>query len=260
MSATPTASPENFFGFIDLRTVISVLIVIAVAIVAERLISRYLARVAKRLRVEAHVTNSVVLVFRILILIFSLAAIASIGQVQPELLVSISAVGGAAVGFGSQKTIGNFVAGLFLLASRPFRVGDYVRLGTVEGIVKEITINYTKVWTIGDNLVSVSNLQILDRDVTNYSRDDVLCYTFEVGFDHSVSVNRIEEIFKSVFDAHRGEVPKPLNFMLNRSTAFDRVYTVYLYVRKPDDIFKLRPAIAEEVFSIWDKERAAAKA
>jgi len=52
-----------------------------------------------------------------------------------------------------------------LLAAHPFKIGDYVRIGTIEGIVQEITINYTKILTIGKDVVSVSNIQILDRDV-----------------------------------------------------------------------------------------------
>ena len=43
--------------------------------------------------------------------------------------------------------------------------------------------------------------------------------------------------------------------MLVRSSAFERVYMVYLYVEHPEDIFILRPQIAEAVFKRWDIER-----
>jgi hypothetical protein len=43
--------------------------------------------------------------------------------------------------------------------------------------------------------------------------------------------------------------------MITRSTALDRVYMIYLYVDKPQDIFALRPKIADEVFQRWDEER-----
>jgi hypothetical protein len=47
--------------------------------------------------------------------------------------------------------------------------------------------------------------------------------------------------------------------MLIRSGAFDRVYLVYLYVDKPQDIFALRPRISDELFQRWDEERAKLK-
>jgi small-conductance mechanosensitive channel len=201
-----------------------------------------------------------VLTFRILILIGAVLAISRVGGLQPEWILSISAIGGAALGFASTKTIGNFIAGLFLLAARPFKVGDYVRIGTVEGIVQEITINYTKVLTIGNNTVSVSNLQILDRDVTNFTYErgknfSLYCYTFEIGFDHTVSTEKIAAIFSEVFERVLHTLPRKPSYMLTRSGAFERVYMVYLYVEHPEDIFALRPQIAEEVFKRWDIER-----
>jgi small conductance mechanosensitive channel len=197
----------NLFG-IDFGTILSVLVIAAVAIAVERLFTTYLSRFAKRAKLERNASNNLVLTFRILILIGAVLAISRIGGLQPEWILSISAIAGAALGFASQKTLGNFLAGLFLLAARPFKVGDYVRLGTEEGVVQEVTINYTKVLTIGNNTVSISNLQILDRDITNYvfeSRRNfsLYCYTFEIGFDHTVPTDKMAAIFAEVFERLR---------------------------------------------------------
>src|SRR3990172_692830 len=259
MSATPT---NNLFG-IYFGTVLSVLVIATVALAIERLFTTYLSRLAKRAKLERNATNNLVLTFRILILIGAVLAISRIGGLEPEWILSISAIAGAALGFASQKTLGNFLAGLFLLAARPFKVGDYVRLGTVEGVVQEVTINYTKVLTIGNNTVSISNLQILDRDVTNYVLESrrnfsLYCYTFEIGFDHTVSTDKLATIFAEVFERFVHTLPKPPYATLTRSDAFTRVYTVYLYVEHPEDVFSLKPQISEEVFERWDIERVAA--
>ena len=156
----------NIFG-IDLYTILSLIIILVVAIALERIFTRYLSRFAKRAKLEPSAANNLVLTFRILILIGALLALSRAGGLSPEVIVAISAIGGAALGFASQKTLGNFIAGLYLLAARPFKVEDYVRIGNVEGIVQEVTINYTKILTIGNNIVSISNLQILDRDITS---------------------------------------------------------------------------------------------
>ena len=255
---------DIFGAQIPLTTIFDIVIIAIVAVILERSISRYLTRFAKRFKLEPSASNNLVLTFRILILIFAILAISSLGGVQTEWLLSVSAIGGAALGFASQKTIGNFLAGLFLLAAKPFKVGDYVKIGTVEGIVQEITINYTKVFTSGKNTVSVSNLQILDRDVTNYlyestKTSNLYCYTFEIGFDHSVPTNRINKFFNEILDSYSLTLPRKPSFTLIRSTSFDRVFMVYLYVDKPQDIFTLRPKIADEVFQRWDEVRAELK-
>ena len=254
----------NLFG-IDLSTIIGIIIIVAVAVALERLFTRYLSKFAKRAKLEPSVANNLVLTFRILILIGAVLVIGRVGGLQPEWIISFSAIGGAALGFASTKTIGNFIAGLFLLAARPFKVGDYVRIGTVEGVVQEITINYTKVLTIGHNSVSISNLQILDRDITNYNYESgknfsLYCYTFEIGFDNTVSTEKIAAIFSEVFERILHTLPRKPSYMLTRSDGMGRTYMVYLYVEHPEDIFTFRPQIAEEVFKRWDMERAKTQA
>ena len=254
----------NLFG-IDFTTIVYVLLIAAVALTLERLLITYLSRFAKRAKMERNAANNLVLTFRILILIGAILAFSRIGGLSPEWILSISAISGAALGFASQKTLGNFLAGLFLLAARPFKVGEYVRLGTVEGIVQEITINYTKVLTIGNNTVSISNLQILDRDITSFRAErgkafSLYCYTYEIGFDHTVSTDKIVDIFNDVFERFLHTLPKKPTTLLTRSDAFARIYTIYLYVEHPEDIFTLRPQISEEIFKRWDVERAIAKA
>ncbi|MBS7632233.1 mechanosensitive ion channel family protein [Candidatus Bathyarchaeota archaeon] len=257
------------FEFLDIPTPVGLslgqalyIVVIAVAaFVLERIVTRYLRRFGRRAHLAPSVCNNLVLTFRLLILIGAAVLVIRVGGLPTEWFVAFSALGGAAIGLASTQTIGNFVAGLYLLAARPFKVGDYVRLGAVEGIVQEITINYTKVLTIGNNVVSVANLQILQRDITNCLYEDegeksVYCCTFEMGFDHTVSTEKMAQIFSEVFERHRHKMPRPPSFMLLRSGGFERVYMVYLYVEHPEDIFILRPIIAEEVFKRRDQERS----
>lgn len=251
----------KIYDGVSLLSMLWITVIAAVALVLERLVVRYIRKFAKKACLEPEVTNGIVLTFRLLILIGALASLTRLSGVPTDWFLAFSALGGAAVGFASQQTIGNFVAGLYLLATRPFKVGDLVRIGTVEGIVQEVTINYTKVLTIGNNLVSIINLNVLQRDITNflYENDEpegIYCYTFEIAFDHSVSAAEIDEIFSAVFEQHTNKVPRKPECMILRSGAFERVYMVYLYVKHPEEVFTLRPRITEEVFKRWDRKRA----
>jgi hypothetical protein len=240
--------------------ILSIIVIVVVAVTLERLLTRYLRRFAKHARLAPYVTNSVALIFRTFIFFGAAAAVVGVIGISTDLFLVFSAFGGAAIGLASTQTIGNFMAGLYLLATRPFKVGDYVRLGTVEGIVQEITINYTKVLTVGNNVVVISNLQVMGRDMTNclYESEKLetnYCCTFEIGFDHSISSDKIATIFNEVFGVYNEKLPKALSYMLLRSDGFARVYMVYLYVKHPEDAFVFRTQIAEEVFKRWDRER-----
>jgi len=262
---SPTAAPveESFLG-VTLTQAVEILLIAVIAVTVERVITRYLYGFAKRTKLEPNTANNLALTFRILILIAAVIALSRIGGLPSEWLVSISALSGAALGFASQKTIGNFIAGLYLLAARPFKVGDYVKVGTVEGIAKEITLNYAKILTAGNNTVSISNLQLLDRDITNYlyestEKGNLYCYTFEIAFDHLVPTEKIREIFDSAFENYSRILPKKPFYVLTRTTAAERVYTIYFYVEQAEAIFTVRPQIADEVFKRWDEERVKLK-
>jgi hypothetical protein len=86
-----------------------------------------------------------------------------------ELFVGAAALLGTAIGFASSSTIGNFISGLYLLITNPFSVGDYVILPNlkVEGIVEEISINYTSILTPEGVHVLITNQKLLGTIIKN---------------------------------------------------------------------------------------------
>ena len=86
-----------------------------------------------------------------------------------ELFVGAAALLGTAIGFASSSTIGNFISGLYLLVTNPFSVGDYVILPNlkVEGIVEEISINYTNILTPEGVHVLITNQKLLGTIIKN---------------------------------------------------------------------------------------------
>ncbi|HEY5058491.1 MAG TPA: mechanosensitive ion channel domain-containing protein [Gaiellaceae bacterium] len=58
-------------------------------------------------------------------------------------LLASSAVLAVVIGFASQRTLGNFVAGLLIAITQPVRLGDRVNYDGVDGVVEEIGLTYT---------------------------------------------------------------------------------------------------------------------
>lgn len=236
-------------------------VLVIVAIIIERLISRYLKRVSKRKEWPPHVTNGLILIFRLLILLGSIATVLRIGGIPPDWLVAYSALGGAAIGFASQRTLGNFLAGIFIFITHPFRVNDYVKVDNVEGIVEEITFNYTKILTRSNTLAFLSNLKMLDQTVVNYKyqmgRVNLYCYNIELAFDHSLPTNTLEKTFDEVIAPldKKFQFPRKPEYAQLSVSAFDRKYAFYLYVRKPKEIFTVHPEFVKQITEAWEIAR-----
>src|SRR5205809_6752353 len=131
-------------------------VVLLITVVVARLIDRRIAR--RQLTPEAMTRYRVLRrgVTATIIFVGLLSALLVIPQVRAVAggLLASSAVLGIVVGFASQRTLGNFVAGLLIAFTQPLRLGDEVVIENTQGIVEEIGLIYTFVRTEnGDRLV-----------------------------------------------------------------------------------------------------------
>jgi len=84
---------------------------------------------------------------------------------QASDLVKILGIGGVAIGFAFQNILQNFLAGVLLLWSEPFRVGDEIKLDAFEGAVEEIQARATIIKTYDERRVVIPNADLFTRAV-----------------------------------------------------------------------------------------------
>lgn len=154
-------------------------------------------------------------------------------------LLSISAILGAAIGFASTTTVGNFLAGLYIMASRPFLIGDYIILpdGKIEGRVKEITVNYTKITLPTGNIVLVSNSKFMGQSVINtrtsedhliFKKDSKRRFVYPLMWGtnsdekHQWSVETIEKTGTEF----ENRLLEPISWFVYSRNRLDRVYQI----------------------------------
>jgi small conductance mechanosensitive channel len=178
-------------------------VVMFVTVVAARLIDRRIARrdlppeAITRYRVlRRSITTAIVFVG----LLSALLVIPQVRAVAGGLLAS-SAVLGIVVGFASQRTLGNFVAGLLIAFTQPVRLGDDVVVEDTQGIVEEIGLIYTFVRTEnGDRLVIPNEKLASDtiRNSTIRSREKVAEIILQVplGKDIGAVVDRLRSVLE----------------------------------------------------------------
>jgi len=96
----------------------------------------------------------------------SLLVIPQVRAIAGGLLAS-SAVLGVIIGFASQRTLGNFVAGLLIAISQPVRLGDRVTYDGEDGIVEEIGLTYTYIRTQDRTRLVVPNEKLASDTIRN---------------------------------------------------------------------------------------------
>lgn len=104
-------------------------------------------------------------------------------------------VAGLAVGFGAQSLVKDVISGFFILFEDQFSIGDYVKLGGVDGIVEEMGLRSTQIRAFGGELHTVPN-GIIDL-VTNYSRGAIrVLFEVEVAYeeDTQAAIVKTQEV------------------------------------------------------------------
>ena len=165
--------------------------VLLVTALAARLIDRRIARrglgpeVATRYRVlRRGIVTAVVFVG----ILSALLVIPEVQKVAGGILAS-SAVVGLIIGFASQRTIGNFVAGLLIAFTQPVRLGDRVQVEGEAGTVEEIGLTYTFIRTTDNTRLVVPNEKLASdtiRNATIVSRDKVAEVTVQIPLQSDV--------------------------------------------------------------------------
>ena len=180
------------------RVVVAVLI-IAAGVVAGRWAGQMLERVLEPLELEAPVRQLLVRLLRVAVLaLFGIMALQNLGV---ELLPLIAGLGvaGAGIALAMQGVLSNIVAGLTIIFTRPFRVGEYISIVGEEGRVEEITLFKTILSHTDRSKVVIPNRKIVGEILHNYGNVRQLDLSVGVAYDTDVqrAIATVGEILRA---------------------------------------------------------------
>jgi small-conductance mechanosensitive channel len=241
------------------------IIVIAIYFV-DRIVRRAIGKYSQKVKLDTHVENILKMVARIIVVAMGLIALMSTFGLPTEWFVSVSALTGAAIGFASTQTVGNFLAGMYIMLSRPFMVDDYVKIGDVEGEVREITINYTKIFTPTYNITEIPNRKVLDSIITNYSgKKNIIDYSFSMGFPHTADITN-EELIKECItptiekfhDKYKDVLPEKPQVSMSKFDRLGREVFIRMFFpeKKVVKFYDLQPELMQIIANEWDTYKA----
>jgi len=130
-------------------------------------------RIARRLR-RPSLSRMFIHGLRVGVAVFGLLVILRIfGLRLGDIALSVT-VFTAVLGVILAPIVGSVISGVFLLADQPYEIGDMVELADTNqrGFVEDITLRYTKIFTLDNTFLVIPNGTIRERDVVNYSAED----------------------------------------------------------------------------------------
>ena len=168
-------------------------VVVGVTLLVARVIDRRIARhplppeAVTRYRVLRRALTTTIIAIGLL---SALLVIPQVRAIAGGILAS-SAVIGLVIGFASQRTIGNVVAGLLIALTQPVRLGDEVEIAGVEGTVEEIGLTYTFIRTDTNARLVIPNEKLASDTIRNssiVSRETLAQVTVQVPLESDLGV------------------------------------------------------------------------
>ncbi|PPU68692.1 Ion channel protein [Xanthomonas pisi] len=209
-----------------------------VHVVQQWLLNTYLPRT----ELDAGARNSVSTVARYLgwlvVVVWGLTAL-GLDLKRLALVLSALSVG---IGFGLQAITQNFVSGLILLAERPVKIGDWVRIGDQEGDVRKISVRATEIQVGDRSTLIVPNSELITKSVRNMTLSNPMGRVqlqFSVPLETDVA--KVRDMLLGLFTEHAKVLAEPAPSVFIDSLAGGHVnFNSFAYVSSPRDSYGVR--------------------
>jgi MscS family membrane protein len=116
---------------------------------------------------------------------------ANIGYSVASLLAGIG-IGGAALAFAAKDTLANLFGSLVIFVDKPFAIGEWVKVGAIEGVVEDVSLRVTRVRTFERSLITVPNQDLTTKPIENFSRRERRRIKFTIGVTYDTPIDKIE--------------------------------------------------------------------
>jgi len=180
---TPELTDKVVFYLVDHgMQILTALVLMGIGVFIARWIGNLLHRWLRSKAYDEPVSNLIVKVVKLLIIGF--IGVMSLGQMGVQITPLIAGIGVAGVGvsLAMQGILGNLVAGLTIIFSKPFTIGEYIELLGVYGQVTDIALFSTTLQHTDNSRVIVPNRKIVGEILHNYGHIRQLDLTATIGY------------------------------------------------------------------------------
>jgi MscS family membrane protein len=189
----------------------------------------------------------------LIVVIGGLVMLRSLG-VDPTPALAGLGVGGIAVALAAQKTLENVVAGASLIFDQAVRIGDFLKMDTVQGTVEHIGLRSTRIRTLDRTIVSVPNSQIANASLETLSARDKFWFHPVVGLRYETTPQQLRDVvdgIRRLLAEHPSAEPESVRVRFIRlgQSSLDVDVSAYLLARDWNHFLELQEGL---LFGVTD--------
>ena len=180
-----------------------------------RIIFKIFEEFSKRVKIDQNILKVISSILKFLIIFFSIMMIASSLGINTSSLIAAFSIFGIAISLSVQNLMSNIANAISIYANKPFKVGDYVKIGDVEGTIIEIAFMLTKIKTYKNEIIYIPNTTVGSSIIINYNESPI---------------RRIEQIVDASYDDSIDKVKNALLEAINEEPLVLKNEEIYIAV------------------------------
>jgi len=137
-------------------------------------------------------------ILKVFMVIMSMIAVMNEWGFNTTQIIAAFSVLSVGISISAQDTIKNFWASLVLFFDKPFKVGDWITISGVDGVVEDIGIRSTKVRTFEKSVITVPNGVMANANIQNWDRRPKRRVKMNLGLSYSTTPEQIEQILNDI--------------------------------------------------------------
>ena len=151
--------------------------------------------------------NFILAILKILIAGIGLAAILTVWGINVTALIASLGLGGLAFALAAKDTASNLFGSFALLADKSIRIGEWVKVGGVEGVVEDVGMRTTKIRSFEKTLITVPNQLVANQPIENFSRRGIRRIKMHIGLTYGTTSEQLLKIkadIEAMLRSHEG--------------------------------------------------------
>lgn len=229
------------------------IIIIGIGIPLIYLLAKWIGKqIAERVSPQrAMITNKLVryLGFSIIILMVLKEFGFSLGP-----LLGAAGIIGIAVGFASQTSVSNIISGVFLLAERPFVVGDVIQIGGTVGQVLSIDTLSVKLRTFDNKFVRIPNETMIKSEVSNITKFPIRRLDVNISVAYKENIAHVRKVLMEIAEKNALCLQEPKPMIIFSGFGNSSVDLLFAVWAAKENFLKLKNSIQEEIKTTFDQE------
>lgn len=201
----------------------------------------------------------IVRIIKIVIFAIGLSAILYTWGINVTALIASLGLGGLAFALAAKDAASNLFGSVALLLDKSIKVGEWVKIGSVEGVVEDVGMRTTKIRSFQKSLITVPNQVVANSPIENFSRRGVRRIKMRIGLTYDTNSKQIESIIQDIrgmLQAHPGISHKE-TLLVNFDTFDESSLGIFIYAfahtAKWDQYLEIREDINIRIMHIVEK-------